>query len=349
MSINTGRFLSLIAILLTGFPALAENGVGIIEDPITRKRHGQVTQDWQEGIVLQQETGNYLITYKNDSGSFSQIVFEPANKVAPRLTLKLSRRSNTNIIRYEYRLENGRQARQPIMQLISYTTSIVPGSPIAPKDWFGVAIPDGMHPGLRLSWSYVGADILSGGASGLRPGGVVEGFVVESNDLAGIAPVEIWGHAKSPTWLGLYDVSSDIGKKIEELKKHNAATGIIAVPKIPNPVPYGAVTVLTGIQKHLDTDLVTMKLVDPALITELDRWLGAAISAAGQGNTKALRASLQEARKLLLQEHQDLDKEDDNEEDNKPTQTKPRIDRLAARVLDFDLRYVESRIKGEGD
>ncbi len=138
-----------------------------------------------------------------------------------------------------------------------------------------------------------------------------------------------------------------VGIALSKLEHNDFATRNIAAPRIPNPAPYNALVVLAGIQKHLDTDLVSLKLVEPALVTDLDRWLGAAIAAAGQGNTQALRASLQEARKLLKQEHQDLDKDDDLDEDDKPTQIKPRIDKLAARALDFDLRYVENRIKDE--
>ena len=93
-----------------------------------------------------------------------------------------------------------------------------------------------------------------------------------------------------------------------------------------------------------------MKLVEPALVAELDRWLETAAAAARSSNTAALRADIKEARRLLKQEHADVDKDDDGDrDDDKEKKVKPRIDKLAARVLDFDLKYVEKRVKGDKD
>jgi hypothetical protein len=102
--------------------------------------------------------------------------------------------------------------------------------------------------------------------------------------------------------------------------------------------------VLTGIKSHLDADLVSLKLVDATLVSELVRWLDAAIAAAKGGNSKALRSALQEARKLLKREYPDIDKENEEDLGDKGKQKSSRIDRLAAWVLDFDLRYIERRI-----
>jgi len=131
----------------------------------------------------------------------------------------------------------------------------------------------------------------------------------------------------------------------------NSVHKIASVPRISVPSPYDATTVLTNIQKHLDQDLVTMKLVEPALAAELDRRLETAIAAAKSGNGAALKADLKEVRKILKRECQDLDKDDDGDrdDDGKAKKSKPRVDKLAARVLDFDLEYVEKRVKGDKD
>jgi hypothetical protein len=94
--------------------------------------------------------------------------------------------------------------------------------------------------------------------------------------------------------------------------------------------------------------MVAMRLVEPSLVSGLDRWLEAAITAAKAGNTPALKADIKEARKLLKREYADVDDDRDEagEDDGKERRKTARIDKLAARVLDFDLKYVERRVKG---
>jgi hypothetical protein len=60
-----------------------------------------------------------------------------------------------------------------------------------------------------------------------------------------------------------------------------------------------------------------------------------------------VRHQIKELRKLLKQEHADVDKDDEGDdfEDDKEKKPAGRIDRLATRVLDFDLKYVEKRLE----
>jgi hypothetical protein len=132
-------------------------------------------------------------------------------------------------------------------------------------------------------------------------------------------------------------------------------------PRIPNPAPFDAATVLTGVQRHIKDDLVGMKFVEPAFADKLDQGLTSAIEAAKGGNTEALRGELKKLRHLLkgFGEPEDdnhaaarKDKEGDQDppEDRIRTKDWPHpIAKLAARVLDFDLKYVEKRVKGTLD
>src|SRR6266851_5733470 len=75
-------------LLCSSWTARAEMGTGTVQDPVTYQYLDGVTKDWQEGIVLDPNTGNYLITYKIDDGIFASIAFEPATKIAPILSWK---------------------------------------------------------------------------------------------------------------------------------------------------------------------------------------------------------------------------------------------------------------------
>ena len=44
-----------------------------------------------------------------------------------------------------------------------------------------------------------------------------------------------------------------------------------------------------------------------------------------------------------------MDQDNDADDDDKEKKPKPRIAKLAAKVLDFDLKYVEKRVKGDKD
>ena len=118
----------------------------------------------------------------------------------------------------------------------------------------------------------------------------------------------------------------------------------VAVPKIPVPTPFNTVVVLGGIQKHVKDDMASMQLIDPALLTLIDRGLTQAISAAQGGNAPSLLHEIKSLRQLLKQEHADVDQDNDGDDDDKEKKPKPRIAKLAAKVLDFDLKYVEKRI-----
>lgn len=60
---------------------------------------------------------------------------------------------------------------------------------------------------------------------------------------------------------------------------------------------------------------------------------------------KAAREQIEAVRQLLAKEHHHIDHDDENDENTEEHKKATRftIDRLAARVLDFDLRYVLKR------
>jgi len=70
----------------------------------------------------------------------------------------------------------------------------------------------------------------------------------------------------------------------------------------------------------------------------------AAIDAARRNNITGLRNNLKDIRHALKKEHEDADKDEENDGDDDKKAKSGTIDKLAAKVLDFDVKYVLKRI-----
>lgn len=145
------------------------------------------------------------------------------------------------------------------------------------------------------------------------------------------------------------DYTSAVGIAYHKLRQNDFVPRVVATPRIAVPTPFDAAVVLAGIQQHIKTDMLSMQLVDAVFISQLDPWFASAIDAAKRNNNEGLRHAIKELRRLLKQEHADVDKDDDRDDDDKEKKVKSRIDKLAARVLDFDFKYLEKRVKGNKD
>ena len=111
---------------------------------------------------------------------------------------------------------------------------------------------------------------------------------------------------------------------------------------------------LTSLRKHVKDDFVKMQLIEPEFASKLDLGFAAAIEAAKLGSTEGLRSELKALRHMLKgfgeteeDEHAAKKKDDsDDHEDKAKTGNWPHpIAKLAARVLDFDLKYIEKQVK----
>jgi hypothetical protein len=309
----------------------------------------------QEGIVYNPTTGDYTVTYKSGySGQLEVVTFIPATKIDPSVKsvyktveyISMSDKGRT-VFSYEYKLKNGAKSQQRINQMIVLVRSLVSGSLASPEGWPGNAVLSLGGGGVRLSWS----TNERGELPGLAPGAVLKDMALESLDLPGVTRMEITGNHPITKWMSHYP-AGEVGDQMDLLLNNDFVPRMVAVPRIPVPNPFDAATVLASLKTHIDQDLVALKLVEPALVTELDRWLDAAIAAAKTGNSAALKVDIKELRKLLKREYEDVDKEnagEDFDDENKNKSAKRQIDKLAARVLDFDLKYVERLVKGEKD
>jgi hypothetical protein len=227
------------------------------------------------------------------------------------------------------------------------SSNVLASDPKKPAGWVGdITLDHGAGSGFIVGWSFWRGE--GPWEAGLKHGVSVSGFGFDSKDLPGIGKIAFW--AAVPPGQSFPDEGPNEGPICDEFDRildNNFVTRISAVPRISVPVPYDAATVLSGIQQHIKTDMLSMQLIDPVFATQLDPWFTAAIDAAKRGNTEGVRYQLKELRKLLKQEHADADKEDEGDDIEEEKEKKPagRIDKLAARVLDFDLKYVEKRLE----
>lgn len=339
-----------VLLLLVVNTVQADYGIGAIEDPVTREYTEEVSKDWQEGITLFPTSGDYVITYRASEGSYAQVIFEPATKIEPILKSKYKTKSGSGVISYGYKLKSKVTSKQPISSIrttVSVEAPTLTTLP-APTGWLGSLSLVAPGAGSRLGWRYRQLDVKLGG---LDPGKSIEGFEFEASDLPGVAVMRIEGASRTTTWLGeVPDIETTVGAQVNQLRLNDFVPRLAAVPKIPNPTPFNAAVVLGGMQKHVKDDMASMQLIDPNLLAAIDRGLTQAIAAAQIGNTSSLLHEIKNLRKLLKQEHKDVDQDDDDrDDDDKNKAAKRQIDKLAAQVLDFNLKYVEKRVKGEKD
>ena len=304
-----------------------------------------VFEDGPNQIVLETATRDYLVHYVGDDGTLKTIRWTPPTNI------DASTRSRFNLteagaVRYTYTIENKKNSSQPIVDAKILVSEADEKAVTAPNSWeiSVVENPKAGASGYWIHWSQY--------RTGLPPGQRQAHYAVVKSDLPGMGHLWLSG---ASSMIGFSD-EGPRGKMAEYLEGDfffahiDGVPHVAAVPRIPVPAPFSAAVVLGSIQQHVKTDMVSMQLIDPALLALIDRGLTQAIAAAQGGNTPSLLHEIKSLRKLLKQEHAGVDKDDDDRDDNgKEKKVKSRIDKLAARVLDFDLKYVEKRVKGDKD
>lgn len=319
-----------------------------------------------ESIVRDPVTGNYTITYWDDEepGSLEQTTFVPATNIIPTIRSKF-RQEGTNSVVYSYTLTNGASAKQAIVGLIlepigrianerdlppaTATASEIENIILAnmsalnsPKDWGGNIVR--IHGQSRIAW--LAEDLET---DGVRSGRTMPGFGFSSSSLPGISTAKIKGKGAVFGYAGEGPaVDSAIYSELEQLRKNNFISRPAAVPMIVVPAPFDSAILLDRIQLQIHT-WIGMQLLDATFSTQLDRYLTAAADAYRHNQPRAAKEHIQTLRKMLKKEHEDSDKDNEKEDekhDGKKDDNAKRIpiDRLAARVLDFDLKYILRRM-----
>ena len=327
-----------------------------------------------ESIVLDPVTGNYKITYWDDTTEdgngmdiqprLMRTTFVPATKIIPVIRSKF-RMWGASSVAYNYTLSNGASAKQSIVGLsleqigqIANERDFPPMTATAtdienvilsnmsaidsPEDWSGNIYR--VRGQSRVAWSL--GDLRENG--GVRPGRTVPGFGFTSPALPGISTARMKGIGAVFGYAGEGPAEdSAIKDELERLRKNDFVARPAAIPAIPVPVPFNAATLLDRIQTQMHT-WIAMQLLDATFSSQLDRYLTAAADAYRHNQPKAGKEHIETLRRMLKKEHEDLGRDEEHESDNSQEKNDDKkakmIDRLAARVLDFDLKYVLKRM-----
>lgn len=312
----------------------------------------------QEGVFLDPITGDYTVRYRGYGGALGETTFYPHTKIHPVVKSKI-REINDGSIVYRYWVRNGEKSKQNLISLRVTSKQVIANSQNTPPGWDPRINPiSSAHPlygdvGNFVSWLFVSRLASRAGitSEGLMPGASQE-YEFRSLLLPGVGTMSLRGDAPVTEFLDDGpDYTSAVGIVLNKLEQNDFVPRVVAAPRIAVPTPFDAAAVLANVQQHMKTDMLSMQLVDTSLIALLDPWFASAIDAANRNNNNGVRHAIKEMRRLLKQEHADVDRDDDGDmgDDGKEKKTKPRIDKLAARVLDFDLKYVEKRVKSPND
>jgi hypothetical protein len=322
-----------------------------------------------ESIVLDPATGDYTLTYsdklKGGIKVLSHATFCPSTKIVPTIESRFFL-NQTGTVTYSYSVSSGAKSRQ-VLNIVNLdivgrivgsqelptdikTTTVEQAIAVLAANEQALATPIGWRGaisnyegGTSISWN----TIVSG--TGIPPKGKLKGFGFKSQGLPGLAAAQLKGECKFVNGYGGEgpDPGSDIAKQIQELDGNDFVPRPAAVPTIAVPDPFDTAVLLDRIQAQMHT-WIAMSLLDPVFSTQLDRSFQSAISAYRLNQPKVGMQEIQTMRKLIEKEQPDLGRDEEHESEKSHEKHDDRktalIDRLAARVLDFDLAYVTKRM-----
>ncbi len=327
--------------------------------------------------IVRDANGDYIITYWNGA-NLMRSMFYPSTKIEPKVKSNLHL-SAANLIAYRFTVFNGGSAKQPITSIMIRNVTRIYGSklmpPISsittpeaaiaavqgmgdslsiPNKWNGAADADPLNSAaLQADWFYFTSDQPDDPKIGVMPGSEVRDFGFLSLDLPGIGSMQLEGEVKNH---GVYKdegpdpEESAIVSQLDQIEQNDFVTRNIAAPLIAIPLPFNAAILLDSIRAHVAT-WPGKQLLDPAFAAQLDRYMVAAAESYRHNQPKDAKEHIKTLRKMLDHEHKILDHDDEDDEDTPEHKaaTRNTIDRLAARVLDFDLRYVLKRMEKESE
>lgn len=339
-----------------------------------------------ERIVRDPVTGDYTAYYWDEDEQDAEMVVSPfitATKIDPVMRTTFTRIEGWNI-RYAYQLSNGSQAKQPIKHIgisslpvntkLANSVVIAGSDPTYPLEYFesAVLVPNSNWSGsgartdeaLNIDWLCKTWDASIKNyntALGIQPGASLAGFGFISPDLPGVWVAQLLGNTRFHQFdfggEGPDPYKTDIARQMGEIERNDFVARNIGAPLISVPSPFNAAELLDRIRTHVAT-WPGKQLLDPAFASQLDRYLVSAADAYRRNQLKAGKEHIETLREMLKREHKDLD-HDDNEyengnraeknDDHRAANQRILIDRLAARVLDFDLKYVLKRMGKDKD
>ena len=339
-----------------------------------------------EGIVLDPNTGDYIITYTNAVGQLKQSRFVPSTKIEPSLYSRFE--NERGLIHYRYVLKNGTASKQPLIGLIldplsslqgnvalpqtgqemlqalqqqqnnaaklEQTLNQINGAVDAPAGWSCEVLPKGeaVQSGFRVPCSF--NDLDEKKHNGLQPGKSISGFSFYSMDLPGVEMAQLGGFGDMGPGFTDEGPDGEIADQLDQMVKKDFVPRPAAIPTIAVPNPFDAAALLGSIQTQMHT-WISMQLLDATFSSQLDRYFQSAISACRLNQAGACKQQIETMRAMVKKEQPNTGNGEGESANNsgdsrhKAART-ALIDPLAASVLDFDLQYVMTRMdSGDGE
>ncbi|WP_426400911.1 hypothetical protein ACN9M1_26645 (plasmid) [Ralstonia sp. R-29] len=311
----------------------------------------------QESITRDSATGDYTISYyvSDDNGNqmLRQTVFVPSTKVRPAIRSEFEAKHDGSVV-YRYVLKNGANAPQAIQvftldpvtgvktQVAASGRRAVRGEISTPQPWTVLAVGKN-DDSVRIVWRYPSA-------GGIWPMQAQPGFGLESTGLPGIVAAGVAGNA--PNFAGLgengFDPESTLGQQLQNLVMHDYVDVWVAAPTIPLSTPVNAAAVLAQLRSQI-ASWPAQKLIDPSVAAAVDSQLQAALAALAQGNSQQAIQALRTARQTVSSSQREVQDDDEGPVEERRKGYGKKSSALAARVLQFDLRFVLHNLAGNGD
>ncbi|GKS86170.1 hypothetical protein AVMA1855_18480 [Acidovorax sp. SUPP1855] len=248
--------------------------------------------------------------------------------------------------------ENDRWTQQYWNQLISkrnFETKIIK----APTGWSGNLRVDENVGQTSFVWT---PGLKDTDPDGISPGKTQDGFVVTRVELPGMARAKLTGATPEPWGLDNLPDTPYWNQKIDEIQDLDYVLVPVLAPVIPVPTPYSGAELARRLKTHVQS-WVKYEHIHADVLTRLNRQFDVLIPALEMNNQPTARAAVAAMRKECTDHHRDLVDAKAGEDDDTqvsvalprtPAQRSatptPAFDRLAARALMFDLRYLLDRM-----
>lgn len=315
----------------------------------------------EEGVFYDPITGNYTVRYiipADDEGpeTVEEGTFYPSTKIVPVLTSSLQT-SESGRTAYNYSVLNSLTGQQPLiifgLPCDGYT--VLEGPSSAPGWQTTINSSNRIPQTHNVRWGY--RDLSESPAvatKGLGLGKKQAGFGLVSAQLPGVGMACFVGnapmHTFSDEWL---DADSPVWAQIVQLKKNDRVLRFAAIPTFDVPNPFDGATLLERIRDHVK-NWPQQQLMDQAFWQQIDGLLNAAIVALKSGDSAGASVNLLQIRAELRKQYPDLDATtalDDPNAESVPSAPdaltaflSAHDQRLAAKVLDFDVDFVQRKL-----
>lgn len=223
----------------------------------------------------------------------------------------------------------------------------------APKGWSAGLRVDEKEGQTSFVWS---PGLKDTDPDGIEPSRSQGGFTVLRPELPGVARTYLQGSIEEPWGLDELPETPFWTAKVDEIEAQDYLLVPVLAPVIPVPNPYNGAELARRLKAHVQTWL-KYGHINADVLTRLNRQFDVLIPALEISNKQSVRATVAAIRKECADLHHDLDDakagEDDDDHDAAalPRTSTQRsaapaltLDRVAARALMFNLRYLVDRM-----